>query len=173
MKKKTKLLIGFISPSGSGKTYIAKILAGKLRAVHIRTDDIRVALRRIGESYSSAPMRAGRARDAALAAGKSVVMDFDAVLLKRRQELAAVAKRFGARLFFIRVKTPEHVILARLRRHRYTNGFFRSAREAIRTYYIRRALHRKQLLPRADFVINNARPSAPQIRRIVDRIKGL
>ena len=75
MPHRQQLLIAFIGPVGSGKTHVARSIAQKLKAVHIRTDDIRVALRREGKSYSSAPALANRMRREALAQGKSVVSD--------------------------------------------------------------------------------------------------
>lgn len=175
MANKKKFLIAFIGPVGSGKTYIARILARKLGAVHVRADDIRVVLRRRGKAASiSVVRRVGLGKmERGLRNGKSVISDFDAVLTKRRRELARFAKRFGARAVFIQVKTPEDIVLKRLRRHRYgKNDLFSSAKEAIRIYFIRRKLHRKPLRPKPDFVINNARPLEPQLRRVVKRLRN-
>ena len=155
-----KFLIGFVGPVGSGKTHIARIFARKLTAVHVRTDDIRIALRRQGKSYGAAPALARRKRDEVLAAGRSVVMDFDAIRPVRRAELQRSAKKFGARVFIIQVVTPERLILTRFHRHRYTRrDFFKNAAEAARVYFMRRKLH--------------ARALTPQIRKIIKRMKGL
>ena len=176
MANKKKFLIAFIGPVGSGKTYIARILARKLGAVHVRADDIRVALRRRGKAASISAVRkiAAEKMQEGFRRGKSAVSDFDAVLSKRRRELARFAKRCGAKAVFVKVETPEKIILKRLRRHRYgKNDLFRSKEEAIRIYFIRRKLHRKPLRPKPDFVINNARPLEPQIYKIVKKLKGL
>ena len=101
-------------------------------------------------------------------------MDFDAIRPVRRAELQRSAKKFGARVFIIQVVTPERLILTRLHRHRYTRrDFFKNAAEAARVYFMRRKLHARPLRPAADFVINNARPLTPQIRKIIKRMKGL
>lgn len=172
--EKKKFLIAFIGPVGSGKTYIARILAKKLHAAHIRTDDIRIELRKQEKSYASAPRRAARMRDEALESRKSVVMDFDAILAKRRTELQRIAHLYGVKFIIIGIETPEKIISARLRRHRYTSrDFFKNAKEAVRVYYIRRKLHEKKLQPRVDFVINNARPLVPQIKKIIKNLRGL
>ncbi|MFY9462396.1 MAG: AAA family ATPase, partial [Candidatus Sungiibacteriota bacterium] len=104
-----KFLIAFIGPVGSGKTYIARILARKLGAVHVRADDIRVALRRRGKAASISTVRkiGAEKREEGFRRGKSVVSDFDAVHTRRRRELARFAKRYGAKAVFIKVETSE------------------------------------------------------------------
>ena len=172
---KKKFLIAFIGPVGSGKTYIARILVRKLGAIHVRADDIRVALRRGGKTASVSMVRrigAEKIKEG-FRRGKSVISDFDAVHARRRRELARFAKRFGAKAVFIKIETPEKIILKRLRRHRYgKNDLLRSREEAVRVYFIRRKFHRKPLRPKPDFVINNARPLGPQIQRIVKKVRN-
>ena len=175
MGLKQKFLIAFIGPVGSGKTYIARILARKLGAVYVRADDIRVALRRRGKAASISTVRRTGAEKMkeGFRRGKSVVSDFDAVHTRRRRELARFAKRSGAKAVFVKVETPEKIILKRLRRHRYgKNDLFRSREEAIRIYFIRRKFHQRKLRPRPDFVINNARPLRPQVNKIIKKLKG-
>lgn len=172
MKRKF-LLIAFIGPVGSGKTYIARILARKLGALNVRTDDIRVALRRKGKPYSQAPRIAKHMTEEALAKRKSVVLDFDAVRVMKQREYRNFAKHFGAHPVFVKVRTPEKIILRRLRRHRYAKSdLFQSAAEAIRVYLMRRKFHKRKLKSKPDFVINNARPLGPQLRRVIEKLKG-
>ena len=160
-----------MGPVGSGKSYIAKILAKKLGAVHIRTDDIRVELREKGKTYNAAPRIAADVRDQALSRGKSVIADFDAVLPRRKRELARMAKKYGAAFFLIAVNTPEKIILARLRKKRYTKKeLFQNAEEAIRVYFMRKTAREKGLRATPDFAINNAKPLAPQIQQIINKI---
>ena len=163
-----------MGPVGSGKSYIAKILAKKLGAIHIRTDDIRVELRAQGKRYDAAPRIAANLRDQALSSGKSVIADFDAVLPRRQRELAKVAKKYGASFFLIAVNTPEQIILARLREKRYTKKeLFKNADEAIRVYFIRKQIREKGLRASPNFVINNAKTLKPQIEKIVRNITVL
>ena len=168
-----KFLLALMGPVGSGKSYIAKILAKKLHAVHIRTDDIRVELRAQGKTYDVAPRIAAELREQALDSGKSVIADFDAVLPRRKRELARVAKKYSASFFLIAVNAPEKTILARLRKKRYTKKeLFKNADQAIRVYFIRKQLREKGLRATPDFAINNAKPLAPQIERIIKIIKA-
>ncbi|MDO8560942.1 MAG: AAA family ATPase [bacterium] len=165
-------LIAFIGVVGSGKTYIASILARKLKALHIRTDSIRIFLRKKGKTYSSAPQLAKALAKSAFSKNRSVVFDFDAVNPKRQLELRQFAKKFGAKIFFIRVNTTEKIIIKRLREHRYTkNDFFKNAKEAVGVYFLRKKLHSRKLRRAHDFVINNAHPLEPQINKIVKRLR--
>lgn len=171
--KKQPILFVFIAPVGSGKTHIARILAKKLDAVHVRTDDIRVDLRKQEKRYSRAPRMAREMIHSALEKGESVISDFDAVLPQRRKELCNLAKKYGARCFFIRVKTPEKIIFRRLRKHHYTkDDLFQSAKEATRVYFIRRKLH-KNLKVKPDFVIDNGKLLAPQIKKVAAKIRAV
>ncbi|MDP3770594.1 MAG: ATP-binding protein [bacterium] len=173
MLNRKKILIALTGPVGCGKSHIARILSKKLEAVHIRTDDIRVALRTKGKAYDAAPRIAAIMRDKALSTGTSVIADFDAVLPRRQRELAAIAKKWEARFFLIRIETPEKIILSRLAKKHYTKKeLFKNAAEAIRVYHIRKKLHEKQLQPTADFVINNGNLLDPQIQKIVKRIRA-
>ncbi len=166
-----KLLIALTGPVGSGKSHIAAILAKKLKAVHIRTDKIRVELREQGKSYDTAIRIATKLRDQALKEGKSVIADFDAVLPRRQRELKKIAEKYNAHFFLVRVDTPEEVIIRRLRAKRYTKKeLFKNAMEAIRVYHIRKKLHEKRLQSIPDFAINNGKPLASQIERIIEKI---
>lgn len=166
-------LIALTAPVGSGKSYVARILAKKLKAVHIRSDDIRVGLRAEGKSYTAVPRIAAALRNEAFLNGRSVVYDLDAVLPRRQREPRRAAKKYGARFFLIRIQAPEKLILARLRKKRYTKkDLFINAGEAIRVYFIRKKLHEKVPHTVPDFVIHNGKPLLAQIQRVVKSIKG-
>lgn len=165
-------LIALTAPVGSGKSYIANILAKKLDAVHIRTDDVRIALRAEGKSYGAAPRISADLINKSLFYGKSVIADFDTVLPIRQQELRRTAKKHGARFFLIRIQTPEELIIRRLRKKRYPkNDIFLNADHAIRVYFIRKKLHKKTPHASADFIINNGKPLGSQIQKIVKALQ--
>lgn len=99
------VLVGMVGLVGSGKSTVAKELARHLAATVVWQDGVRLALRKQNGSYKTAEV--DRLADAALAAALSIggnaIDDGDAVSPRNRKRLAALAKRNGARLFFIRV----------------------------------------------------------------------
>ena len=168
-----QFVIAFIGPVGSGKTYISLILAKALGAERINTDDIRVALRRKGLPESRAIPIAHRLQERLLRGGTSIILDHDAVNPARRRELRERLAPSGARIYFLKVEAPERLILARLRRKRYTGrDLFRNAEEAIRVYHVRKKFHDQPQSFTPDFTIDNAKPLTSQIARIAKRIQG-
>lgn len=175
---KQKFLIALTGLVGSGKTYIARIIARHLKAVHVRTDDIRIALSRQGKSWDGAVDIAEKRMEESLTHGRSVVMDFDAVRRQRQKTLRQKAQKYNARFFLVKIMTSEKIIIERLKNHRYTKkDIFRSAEDAIKIYFIRKKFHaklrRRQGSTRADFTIDNAKTIEPQINKIIKKIKGL
>lgn len=168
-------VIALIGPVGSGKTYLAQILARELGARRINTDAIRVALRRQHKPESRAIPIANRLQEKLLARGESLILDHDAINPVRRRELRERLRRFGAKIHFLHIRTPERIILARLQRKRYnaSRDLFRSAGEAIRVYHFRKRFHRKRRRFTPNFTIDNARPLGPQLSRIIKTITGL
>ena len=146
MRKSQKglFLIGMIGAVGSGKTHIARMLSRRLRARCITTDEIRVKLRRQGKSYDRAAVITRALAERIIGRGESVIFDFDAINPERHRELSELADVFGARLYLITVHAPEGLILARLRRKRYTpSDLFINAEEAVRVYFERKAFRQK------------------------------
>lgn len=173
MQESSLFLIALMGPVGSGKSYIARILSSKLNAVQVRTDDIRVELRSQEKSYSRAYTIARLHTQQALGQKKSVIADFDAVLSKRREELRKMAQKFSARFVLIHIKTPEKLILQRLRSHKYTSrDLFKNANQAIRVYFIRKKFHTQKLKIHPDFVINNTQLLKPQLTNVLKKLKG-
>ncbi|MDP3727420.1 MAG: ATP-binding protein [bacterium] len=177
-RKRHPFVIALIGPVGSGKSYVARILASKLGAVHLRTDDVRVTLRRRGQSMYDAVSVMRHRAEALLRRGMPVILDSDFVNPEKRRELERLLAPLGARLYFIEVDTPEPLILARLRENRYTaDDFFPNAEEAIRVYYVRKKFRAKfestltlggRFKP--DFTVDNTEPLGPQIGKIVKEV---
>lgn len=174
-KERKLFIIALVGVVGSGKTHVAKILARRLGAKRITTDDVRVSLRGRGKSYGQAPAITARLAERALLHGKSVILDFDAINPARREEVNARAEKFGARVLTVEVRTPERLILARLREKRYTPGdLFLDAAEAVRAYFERKKFRTKFRGKHftQDFTIDNSRSLAPQTAKIVPAIKS-
>lgn len=167
-------VIAMIGPVGSGKTHIAKMLARQLGARRLNTDAVRVALRRKHESESQAIAISHRRQERLLARGHSLILDYDHVNPARRGELQERLRPFEARAYFVRIETPERLILARLKRKRYTGrDLFKDAEEAIRIYHMRKRFHERPQRFSPDFAIDNTKPIEPQIEKIAETIKGL
>lgn len=165
-------VIAMIGTVGSGKSYVAERLSRALGASHLRTDDVRVRLRRHGQPMQKAIPLLQRQAETLLRQGKSVVLDSDFINPAKRRNLRRKAASFGAELYFIKIEVPEHVILARLRQKRYTSrDLFRNAEDAVRVHYIRRKFHDKPQRFSPDFTIDNAEPLEPQIEEIARKIK--
>ncbi|GEM_PF-2827119 len=169
--RRSPFIIAFVGVVGSGKTYLAKILARRLRAKRITTDDIRVALRERGESYDSAPTITRQRAETCLRRGQSVILDFDAINPDRDREFRELAQLANARLYRIEVRTSERLIIVRLRRKTYTpRDLFRNAEQAIRVYFQRNKFRKKFSHIRANFTVQNDLPLEPQINKIVKHI---
>ena len=116
--------------SGSGKTWLARQLAARLGAVHLRSDverKRRVGLRELAPSHSrlaadlySAEASAivyddlARAADDVLSGGISAIVDATFLERAQRTRFAGVAAARGAPLHLILCEAPESVLRARI-----------------------------------------------------------
>jgi predicted kinase len=169
-------VIAFSGAVGSGKTYVASRLVERLGAIHLNTDMVRIALRKRGESESRAIQITEERFEKLLRSGAPVILDHDIPQPERHEALRRRLADRGYRLYTIAVETPERLILARLRRKRYTaRDLFRNAEEAVRVYRIRKAFrdtfHVKRFTP--SFTVDNGRPIGSQLKEIAATITGL
>ena len=172
IKKGHPFVVAMIGAVGSGKSYVAARLSRALGAVHLRTDDVRVRLRRHGRPMHRAIPLLERRAEALLRHGKSIILDSDFINPIKRRDLQRKSVLFGAKLYFISIDAPERLILARLRKKRYTSrDLFRNAEHAVRTYHIRKKFHDKHQGFRPDFTVDNAKPLEPQIEEFVRHIR--
>ncbi len=167
-------MIAMIGTIGSGKSYIAERLSRSLGAAHLRTDDVRVALRSRGQPMHQAIPLLERRAEALLRQGKSIILDSDFINPVKQRELRRKAVLFGAKVYFLGIETPERLVLARLREKRYTRrDLFRNAEHAVRVHHIRKKFHDQYRGFRPDFTIDNGKALEPQIKKIVGEIRGL
>lgn len=127
---KRPLLVLMSGLSGSGKTWLARQLAERLSAVHIRSDverkrraglaELAPSHSRLGEDLYSAGVTAALYDDLALAAEHvlrgGIVTVVDGTFLERAQRVrfAALAGKCGVPLHLIRCEAPEAVLKARI-----------------------------------------------------------
>ena len=117
MKKHPKpVLVGMVGLVGSGKSTVAKEIAKHLKAEIIWQDGIRLAFRRRRGSYRTAEVdrEADRLLGQVLREGRNAVDDGDAVSTRNQKRLARLAKRYGARLLFVRVICASDVVFGRI-----------------------------------------------------------
>ncbi len=116
--------------SGSGKTWLARPLARRLAAVHLRSDAERKRRAGLEERarsgsrlseglYTSAASEAvyedlARAAEEALAGGYTVIVDATFLLRAQRARFATLARRLGTGVHLICCAAPEELLRARL-----------------------------------------------------------
>lgn len=120
-------MLGFL---GSGKSFVSRWLAPRVGAVHIRADDLRLAI--FGEDRPElySPENKAIVNNAALymteqVAGSgqaNVVLDGNSNTSTRRQEIADAAKRAGAQAVVVYVDTPLDTAERRTVTRRETEG---------------------------------------------------
>ncbi len=150
--------------SGSGKTWLARPLARRLWAVHLRSDVERkrraglAALARSGSNvardlYTSEASAAlyehlARAAEDVLAGGYAAVVDATFLRREQRSRFAALAQRLGTPLHLVRCAVRDEVLRARLRA-RAQAGL--DASEADQSVLEWQRAHLEELSPEEDF----------------------
>lgn len=134
-KRKTRkpLIVAMAGLAGSGKSSVARALAGHVGAVVISADDIRIELRKRGEHYGRTRTIAEQAAREILERGGNVVLDSDFVESEKRASLRKNAQITGARVVFVRVHCNPDVAIGRIistRECGNTNDFFAGASSA-------------------------------------------
>lgn len=106
-KRKTKkpVIVAIIGLVGSGKSSVAKELAGHIGATVVDGDKIRVELRKQGEHYEGTRKIAENVAFGIIVRDGNVILDSDHIDSKKRASIRQKAKKFGAKLIFIRVHT--------------------------------------------------------------------
>lgn len=129
-KTKKPLIVGFIGLIGSGKSTIAKEMAILIGADVVSGDDIRVCLRKEKERYDNARLIAENIAERIINKGGNVIIDSDFIDQKKRVSLKEKAKKFGAKVIFIRIYADLDVMMGRIMDAKYEDvpeDFFGSA----------------------------------------------
>lgn len=106
-KTKKPVIVAMIGLVGSGKSSVAKEIAGLIRANIVNGDEIRVLLRKEGEKYEGTRKIAENAALEIIKRGGNVIMDSDHVDAKKRASLRAKAKQAKVKLVFIRTYSED------------------------------------------------------------------
>lgn len=130
-------LVVMMGVPGAGKTHVARLLAGRLGAAHVATDELRHRLF-VAATYTDRENEAVFEAAAALLErlleeGQRVVLDATNLRRRDRAPALAVAERHGVPTVFVRVVAEEAEILARLavRRSARTPGDHSDADERV------------------------------------------
>ena len=100
-KAEKPVIVALIGLVGSGKSSVAKELAGQIGATVIEGDDIRIELRKQNERYERTRAIAENAAIEVVKQGGNVVLDSDFIDIKKRASLRDKARKANIRLAFV------------------------------------------------------------------------
>lgn len=107
---------------GSGKSYFAKHLAERLNARHIKSDEVRAEMEKMGtydpETKEAVYQAMIQKMKSLYKPGQPVILDATFYKAHIREKVKASAKELGADLHFIRITANENVIRQRVSRDR-------------------------------------------------------
>ncbi|MBI3631181.1 MAG: AAA family ATPase [Candidatus Sungbacteria bacterium] len=118
-KRKTQdpVIAAIIGLVGSGKSSVARELAGYIGATVIEGDEIRIELGRQGAAYERTWAIAENAAVEVVKQGGNVILDSDFVDEKKRASVREKARMAGIRLVFIRTVCDFDVMSQRIRQN--------------------------------------------------------
>ena len=116
------MLIAVMGLPGSGKSYFAHKLAGKLKAIYIGSDQVREKLDLLGE-YSTEKKgevyeQMIKEMTAAVRQGKSIVLDATFYRKSIRTQFIEAASSVGQTIIFIEIQADEELIKERISQKR-------------------------------------------------------
>jgi predicted kinase len=117
-KRKTKnpVIVAIIGLVGSGKSSVARELAGHIGATVVNGDDVRIELRKQNERYDRAHLLAEN-----IARGGNVILDSDFIDPKKRASLREKARMAKVGLVFVCTYAEPDVMFGRIISAEYKN----------------------------------------------------
>lgn len=113
-KTKKQVIVVFIGLIGSGKSSVARELAGQIGAAIIEGDDIRIELRKQKERYERTRAIAEDVALEVIERGSNAILDSDFIDEKKRASLREKARKAGVRVVFIRTHCDLDVVVGRV-----------------------------------------------------------
>lgn len=126
IKRKTKIpvIVAMVGSVGSGKTTIARYIANLIKGTVIQGDEIRILLRKQKCDYESVREITKNALIKTIIKGGNAVLDSDYGPIKKKGMLSVLAKRFGAKIFYVQVYADRDIIIGRLINAKYPSESF-------------------------------------------------
>ena len=115
------IIVALIGLVGSGKSSVARGLAGHIGAHIINGDEIRILLRKEGEKYEGARKIAENATLEIIKNGGNVILDSDHIDPKKRASLREKARKAKVQLFFICTYADIDIMIGRIISADYRN----------------------------------------------------
>ncbi len=102
---------------GAGKTTVTKPISEKLGLVRLSSDELRKMLKENGHDYASVKETGLQLAKEFASKGFSIAFDMDCGNPEVKQFVQMLANKFGAKVFFVHVNTPEDFIFEKFRKH--------------------------------------------------------
>lgn len=118
MNTQKPILFATLGYPGSGKTYFSRKFSKEFHVLHLNSDRIRKSMfkkpkyTQYENNYLFAVIDA--IAEEAISSGLSVIYDANSSLREYRIRMQKMAKKYKARFFLLRFKTPENVAIKRL-----------------------------------------------------------
>jgi predicted kinase len=167
-------LVVIMGLPGAGKSHVARMLAARLGAAHVASDELRSRLF-IAATYAEEENRAvfavaGALLDALLAAGHRVVLDATNLRARNRERAMSIARQRGVPVVFVYVNASDADVRARLaaRRTARAGDDHSDADERI---YERMQSDGFEAPPEEYLTVTNGRDLASQIAAVVDAVE--
>jgi len=144
-RTKTPVILAFIGVSGAGASTLAKAFSKILGWSVVEKNKIRVKLREEGKGFT--PQKTDQIHYAMLAkvlkSGGNAICDSDFVEKPKRKKLERFAKKFGARVLYLRLFCDRDVMFSRMLKSKYDpkKDIFKSAAVAVREHSRRLLWH--------------------------------